>query len=71
MGNQESSSNTEIPFDMGNLTSVEDINMEDLTRDLYKVYSRRNRVLKVIALNILKYLPEEIFQECYPRLWVI
>lgn len=74
MGNQESSSNTEIPFDMGNLTSVEDIediNMEDLTRDLYKVYLRCNRVLKVIALNILKYLPEEIFQECYPRLWVI
>ena len=33
------------------------------SRDIYKVQPGRNKALKSIALNILKYLPEDILRE--------
>src|ERR1044072_2002526 len=60
MENQESSVNTEA------ITAVE-INMDPIdniqSRDIYKVQPGRNKALKSIALNILKYLPEDILRE--------
>ncbi|PKC05321.1 hypothetical protein RhiirA5_421038 [Rhizophagus irregularis] len=80
MENQESSANTEVPFDVTEITT-DDINMEGIeeiediintsiqSKDIYEVQPGRNNALKSIALNILKYLPEDILhiEDAYKR----
>ncbi|PKK66796.1 hypothetical protein RhiirC2_784332 [Rhizophagus irregularis] len=80
MENQESSANTEVPFDVTEITT-DDINMEGIeeiediintsiqSKDIYKVQPGRNNALKSITLNILKYLPEDILhiEDAYKR----
>ncbi|CAG8722629.1 20276_t:CDS:2 [Rhizophagus irregularis] len=60
MENQESSVNLEA-------ITADEINMDPIgntqRRDIYEVQPRRNKSLKSIALNILKYLPEDILRE--------
>ena len=60
MENQESSVNTEA-------ITADEINMDPIvniqSRDIYKVQPGRNRSLKILALYILKYLPEDILRE--------
>lgn len=57
MENQESSANIEAPFDVERITA-DDINMEDIastqSSDTYNVQLDQ----KILALHILKYLPE-------------
>src|SRR3954454_8344498 len=74
MESQESSANTEVPFDVTEITA-DDINTEDIegmegiintstqSRDIYGVEPKRNKALKVLALHILKHLPEDILRE--------
>ena len=74
MENQESSANTEVPFDVTEITA-DDINTEGIegmegiintstqSRDIYGVQPKRNKALKLLALHILKYLPEDILCE--------
>ena len=74
MENQESSANTEVPFDVTEITA-DDIDTEDIegmegiintstqSRDIYEVQPGRNRALKLLALHILKHLPEDILRE--------
>ena len=66
MENQESSANIEVPSDVIEITT-DDINMDPIgntqSRDMYEVQPGRNKALKSIALNILKYLPEDILRE--------
>ncbi|UZO18592.1 uncharacterized protein OCT59_009904 [Rhizophagus irregularis] len=62
MENQESSANTEVPFDVTEITT-DDINMEGIeeiediintsiqSKDIYEVQPGRNNALKSIALN--------------------
>src|SRR6266496_5252778 len=63
---QESSANTEVPFDVTEITT-DDINMGPVgntqSRDIYEVQPRRNKSLKLLALHILKHLPEDILRE--------
>ena len=70
---QESSANTEVPFDVTEITT-DDINMEGMdginVEDIINTSTRScdiqprcNKALKSIALNILKYLPEDILRE--------
>jgi flagellar hook-basal body complex protein FliE len=67
----EALSNAENPItaDDINMEGMEDIDVEDLlntsaqSRDIYKVQPKRNRTLKIFALHILKYLPEDILRE--------
>ena len=60
MENQESSVNTEA-------ITANEINMDPIgntqSSNIYEVQPRRNKALKSIALNILKYLPEDILRE--------
>ena len=60
MENQESSVNMEA-------INADEINTDPISNtqniDIYKVQPRRNKALKSIALNILKYLPEDILCE--------
>ena len=58
----------EVPSNVKNPITAEDINMDELidstqSKDIYKVQLKCNRALKLIALNILKYLPEDILRE--------
>src|SRR4051794_32244225 len=74
MENQESSANTEVPFDVTEITT-DDINMEGIermegiintstqSRDIYEVQLKRNKALKLLILHILKHLPEDILHE--------
>jgi len=66
MENQESSANTEVPFDVTDITT-DDINMDPIgntqSRDIYEVQLRRNKALKLLVLYILKYLLEDILHE--------
>ena len=74
MENQESSANTEVPFDVTEITA-DDINTEGIegmegiintstqSRDIYGVQPKRNKALKLLALHILKHLPEDILRE--------
>src|SRR4051794_6962456 len=67
MANQESSANTEVPFDVTEIS--DDINTEGIegmesiintstqSRDIYGVQPKRNKALKLLALHILKHLP--------------
>ncbi|CAG8730927.1 9621_t:CDS:2 [Rhizophagus irregularis] len=71
---QESSANTEVPFDVTEITA-DDINTEDIegmegiintstqSRDIYGVQPKHNKALKLLALHILKHLPEDILRE--------
>ena len=71
---QESSANTEVPFDVTEITA-DDINTEDIegmegiintstqSRDIYGVQPKRNKALKLLALHILKHLPKDILRE--------
>ena len=71
---QESSANTEVPFDVTEITA-DDINTEGIegmegiintstqSRDIYGVQPKRNKALKLLALHILKHLPEDILRE--------
>uniref|UniRef100_A0A1D1Z301 Restriction of telomere capping protein 1 n=1 Tax=Anthurium amnicola TaxID=1678845 RepID=A0A1D1Z301_9ARAE len=73
MENQEGSSEVENPPSVENLSIAEeevDLNsMESVTftesenSNIFPVYPNRNKYLKTIALNILKYLPEDILRE--------
>ena len=55
-----------VLFDMKAITT-DNINMDLIdniqSRDIYKVQPKCNKILKSIALNILKYLPENILYE--------
>jgi hypothetical protein len=48
---------------------MEGINVEDIintsakSRDIYNVQPTRNKALKILALNILQYLSEDILRE--------
>ncbi len=71
---QESSANTEVPFDVTEIIA-DDINTEGIegmegiintstqSRDIYGVQPKRNKALKLLALHILKHLPEDILRE--------
>ena len=77
MENQEDSSNIKNPPNVENLfieeeelTNMEDITLIESTKppekensDIFQVYPNCNKQLKTIALNILKYLPEDILHE--------
>jgi hypothetical protein len=64
--NQESSANTEVPFDVTEITA-DDINMEDIkgmegiintstqSRDIYGVQPKCNKALKLLALHQVFY----------------
>jgi hypothetical protein len=60
MENQESSVNMKA-------ITADDINMDPIgntqSRDIYEVQPKRNKTLKLLALHILKHLPEDIFRE--------
>ena len=74
MENQESSANTEVPFDVTKITA-DDINTEGIegmegiintstqSRDIYEVQPKCNKALKLLTLYILKHLPEDILRE--------
>jgi len=71
---QESSANTEVPFDVTEITA-DDINTEGIegmegiintstqSRDIYGVQPKCNKALKLLALHILKHLLEDILRE--------
>src|SRR5688572_13795622 len=63
---QESSTNTEVLFDITEITT-DDINIDPIgntqSRDIYEIQPRCNKVLKLLTLHILKYLPEDILRE--------
>ena len=71
---QKSSANTKVPFDVTEITA-DDIDTEDIegmegiintstqSRDIYGVQPKRNKALKLLALHILKHLPEDILRE--------
>ncbi|CAI2196110.1 13924_t:CDS:2, partial [Funneliformis geosporum] len=79
MENLEDSFNVDNPPSMENLSIAEEVvdlnSMEGVTftestrppeeenSDIFPVYPNRNKQLKTIALNILKYLPEDILRE--------
>ncbi|CAG8539366.1 6234_t:CDS:2 [Ambispora gerdemannii] len=53
----------EISSDLGGSEESHLVVIHRPNCDIYHVYPMRNKCLKLIALNILKYLPEDILRE--------